>query len=253
LFFSFYLWSISHPGKTGTPKFDLSEDHEACVSSENLSSHQLIIERVIVKTFKHYHIPLDISDTIRDSFRVKLWRMGKSFSNQGTKSRKTQLAKWKEDTWKFTVAEAELNDQILRRKRSLKIFEEETSKRLCLERKLKEFETTIHQQGCVISQQNCCIEETETALYQQRDTIDQQRDTIDQQRDTIDQQRDTIDQQRDTINQQNCIISRSGLQIRPAVRKPLAECSRQQQYNRKKRWLKGFVIPLVSVKMKDMI
>jgi len=63
---------------------------------ENLTPHQLLIKRIIIKTFKHYHILLDISDTIRDSFRVKLWRMGKLFSKQGTKSQQAQLEKWKE-------------------------------------------------------------------------------------------------------------------------------------------------------------
>jgi len=48
LFFSFYQWIISHPGKTGTPKLDLSEDQKACVSAENLTSHQLLIERIII-------------------------------------------------------------------------------------------------------------------------------------------------------------------------------------------------------------
>ena len=79
---SFYLWSISHPGRNGTPQLDLCEDEEASVSVENLSRLspcQLAVERVIVKTFTHYKIPLDVSDSIRASFKLKLWRMGKLF------------------------------------------------------------------------------------------------------------------------------------------------------------------------------
>lgn len=176
--------------------------------------HQLLIERVIIKTFKHYHIPLDISDTIRDSFRVKLWRMGKLLSKQGTKSRQAQLAKRKEgddNMWKFTVTESEIKDQILCRKCSLKDFEEEKSKRLCLERKLEEYETTILQQSC------------------------------------------TINKQSHTINQQSCIINRSGVQVRSAMRTSLTECSRQQKYNRKKQMVEGIHDSLIYLfKMMDM-
>ena len=186
MLFSFWLWSISRPGSTGTPHVDLSGDQEAAVSAENLTPRQVIIERVITKTFKHYHIPLDISDNIRDSFRIKLWRMGKEFSQQGSKGRQAQLAKWKGDNaWKLTISEVEINDQILHRKRSLKEFEElskdleeESSKRMCLEQKVEVLETTVRQQSS--------------------------------------------------------IISRSGLQVRAARRKPFTECSRQQKHNRKK-------------------
>ena len=106
--------------------------------------------------------------------------MGKLFSQQGSKGRQAQLAKWKgnDDIWKLTVAEVEINDQILHRKHSLKDFEEETSKRMCLERKVKVLETMVMQKSS--------------------------------------------------------IISRSGLQVRTARRKPFTECSRQQQHNRKK-------------------
>lgn len=48
--FSYYLWSISHPGKTGVPSQDiqLSQDEEVCVkvTKENLSPVQLLYERV---------------------------------------------------------------------------------------------------------------------------------------------------------------------------------------------------------------
>jgi len=94
------LWSISHPRRNGTPQFDLSKDTEATsVSVENLpglSPRQLALERVIIKTFTRYKIPLNVSDSIRASFKVKLWRMGKLFSKLGTKNRQTQILKWKE-------------------------------------------------------------------------------------------------------------------------------------------------------------
>ena len=64
LYFSFYLWSITLPGANGTPRFDLSQDETARVTSENLTDHQILIERVINKTFADNSISLASSDTI---------------------------------------------------------------------------------------------------------------------------------------------------------------------------------------------
>ena len=119
---SFYLWSIALPGNNGTPRFDLSKDEACCVTSQNLTHHQILIERVINKTFSDNSIPLDVSDSIRATFSAKLWRMGKLFARLGTKNCNIQLAKWKEgrdSVWRFTVSDAEINKQLLSRKRSL--------------------------------------------------------------------------------------------------------------------------------------
>ena len=187
---SFYLWSISHPGRNGTPQLDLCEDEEASVSVENLSRLspcQLALERVIVKTFTHYKIPLDVSDNIRASFKLKLWRMGKLFSKLGTKNRQTQISRWKEGddaNWMFTVSAREINHQVLCSKRSIEELKEETSKRIHLEQKVKSLQTTV--------------------------------------------------------NHQTALMTRNGLElveIRPKIRKPLVECSRQQKYNRKQQML----------------
>ena len=42
----------------------------------------------------------------------------------------------KDAAWKFTVCEAEVDDQVLRRKRSIEDVETEKAKRKCLEEKL---------------------------------------------------------------------------------------------------------------------
>lgn len=151
---SFYLWTISLPGKNGTPRFDLSKDKEACVVSENLTPRQILLERVITKVFAHYSIPLDITDNIRSTFKVKLWRIGKLYSKLGTKNRKTQLQTWKDGQdaiWKFTVGEAEVNSQVLSRKRSIEDLETEITKRKCLEQKVEKLQSKIQQQAQIIS------------------------------------------------------------------------------------------------------
>ena len=117
----------------------MSQDKEAYVTFENLIPRQIFVERVIRKTFSHYSIPLDITDNIRGIFKSKLWRMGKLVSTLGTKNRKAQLLMWKDGkdaAWKFTVGEAEVNDQVLCRKCSIEDVETEKAKRKCLEEKL---------------------------------------------------------------------------------------------------------------------
>lgn len=60
-----FLYSISHPGKNGTPLIDLSSDDEAKVTTEGLTSHQIIIDRVIKKIFFKYGITLDITNKVK--------------------------------------------------------------------------------------------------------------------------------------------------------------------------------------------
>ena len=111
--FSYYLWSISLPGRNGAPNFDLSEDQEAQVAnSSNFTAVQLTHERVITKIFSHYAIPLEITDAIRSTFKAKLWRMGKLYSKQGGKQRQKQLINWKDgkgSSWNLEISEVEVN------------------------------------------------------------------------------------------------------------------------------------------------
>ena len=64
---------MSHPGKNGTPSFDLSDDDEAKINTEGLTDHQILVERVIRKVFFFkYSILLDITDKVRGAFKSKL-------------------------------------------------------------------------------------------------------------------------------------------------------------------------------------
>ena len=177
LHISLYLWNIALPGSNGKPHFDLSQD-ETCVNSENLTHHQILIERVIRKTFTDHSIPLDVSDTIRATFAAKLWRMGKLISRMGTKNRINQLAQWKDgrdSLWRLTIGATEVNKQLLSRKRSLEdTLQSEMDKRKRLEHKVEELQEKVQQQAT----------------------------------------------------------------RKPYLRKPLEECSRQQQHNRKKEMIK---------------
>ena len=134
LIFSHFLYSVSHPGKNGTPSFDLSDDDEAKINTEGLTDHQILVERVIRKVFFKYSILLDITDKVRGAFKSKLWRMGQTLSKLGGTKRQTVINQWKETVWPFAVNVSELNEQLLLRKRQLENkLESEVAKRQKME------------------------------------------------------------------------------------------------------------------------
>ena len=113
--FSYFLWSISHPGKSGTPTIDLSEDEDAKVE-HYLPPKDLAIEQVITKTLNHYSIPLEISDGTRRLFKAKLWRIGNALSKMGGFKRMEKLQKWKDEYWQLEVDISEVKQNKMKRK-----------------------------------------------------------------------------------------------------------------------------------------
>ena len=106
----YFLYSISHPGKTGVPSIDLSEGGELNVSA---------IERVIMKVFAECSITADISERVRVMFKSKLWRMGQALSKLGGTKRLNLLEKWKDTSWSFFIDTSEVNKQLTHRKHQL--------------------------------------------------------------------------------------------------------------------------------------
>ena len=74
---------MSHPDKNGVPTINLTKDPEADIDKVGLTQTQAAIERVIKKVFSHYSIPLEISTAVRNTFKCKLWQMGKALSSMG--------------------------------------------------------------------------------------------------------------------------------------------------------------------------
>ena len=131
---SYYLWSISKPGKTGIPQIYLSNDIVTTTYDENLTDIQLQYERIILKTFVHYSIPLVITPGIRTTFKRKLWRMGQCYSKLGTKNRSAKLEIWKNQDWEFSAKDSELKTQLIAGKRKAEVMlHEEVVKRQKLE------------------------------------------------------------------------------------------------------------------------
>lgn len=132
---------MSHPDKNGVPTIDLSKDHEADADVSGLTDTQAAIERVIKKVFSHYSIPLEISGTVRNTFKCKLWRMGKTLSSLGGTKCKQTLSNWKEgklSIWSFTVNTKEAQRQLLKRSHQVEVqLEREKVKRQKLEAEAK--------------------------------------------------------------------------------------------------------------------
>ena len=122
----------------------MSKDPEATVSNENLTPVQLLTERVITKVFTHYSIPLDITDSIRATFRTKLWRMGRNLSTMGGTKRKQQLQEWRASIWSLKIESREVLRQLHKRARQTEHqLECETLKRHKAEEDVKSLKSEL--------------------------------------------------------------------------------------------------------------
>ena len=114
----FFVYNLS-PGPIWLPIIDLSKDKEAQIGSKPLLTEaQLKLERVILKVFTTYNVPLEITDKIRAAFKSKLWRMGKCLSKLGGTKRQKQIQSWKDgkdSIWSLTIDATEASRQMLKR------------------------------------------------------------------------------------------------------------------------------------------
>ena len=130
------MYSVSHPGKTGTPTIELSNESESSGAS---ISPKAATEHVIMKVFAECGITVSISEKIRVMFRSKLWRMGQTLSKLGGTKRLNLLEKWKSTSWSFSIDLKEINQQLASRKHELEEqLESEKCKRQKMEESLKQ-------------------------------------------------------------------------------------------------------------------
>lgn len=114
---SYFLYNITHPTKHGVPQVDLSDDEEVRnAAQENLSGNQLLIERVICKTFTYHRCNVIITDRLRSLFTNKLLRMGKAMHKLGGRGRTTQIETWKGTTWTIDLKQNEIVHKSRKRK-----------------------------------------------------------------------------------------------------------------------------------------
>ena len=96
-FYSYFVYEISHPNKSGVPQVNLVNDPEIQIDiPESLCPSQAAVERIIAKVFCHSHCDVIITERLRSLF---LWRMGKGLEGLGGTARKKQFDKWKDSKW----------------------------------------------------------------------------------------------------------------------------------------------------------
>lgn len=166
--FSYYLYSISHPGKSGVPLIDLSEDNEAQIQVESLTDKQKAIERVIAKTFFDHDITVAISDKIRSVFRSKLWRMGQCLSKLGGSKRQQQVNEWKDTIWPLTIKVPGAGMLLHQKRRLEERLEKETSKRQKLEAESSSLKKQVLSMGKVSKNQAKTIVALKTGKSRRR-------------------------------------------------------------------------------------
>ena len=127
------------------------DDKDISISEKGLTGTQLALDRVITKTFSHYSIKLEITPAIRTMFKCKLWRMGRSWSELGSKNRSKKLVTWKNENWNFSISDVESKRQLLTGKRKAEIMlDKEVLKRQKLEKEVAVLTNTNKQQADII-------------------------------------------------------------------------------------------------------
>ena len=107
--YSYFLYEISHPSKSGVLKVSLADDPEAQVElPKSLCPSRAAIERVIIKVFRHSHCDVVITDRLRSLFSLKLWRMGNAIQGLGGLAWKRQYDKWKDLKWLIELVNEEV-------------------------------------------------------------------------------------------------------------------------------------------------
>ena len=127
--FSYFLYNISHPNKYGVPQIDLSAEKMFTLQQDSLTNNQLLVERVICKTFAHHHCDVVITDRIRSLITNKLSRMGKAMHNMGGRGRENQIHKWKMTKWTINLHSTEIVPKTRKRKTE-NVFVQSQAKRI---------------------------------------------------------------------------------------------------------------------------
>ena len=106
LFFSYFLYSITHPNPHGEPTIDLTSDDRASIhNKDELTDLQMKHHCVIKKLLTQYGIKAPVTKKLCDILRYKLWRMEQKLSKTGAKRNKI-LEGWKdgsESIWELTI------------------------------------------------------------------------------------------------------------------------------------------------------
>ena len=112
---------------------DLSSDEEVSKATmeSSLTHNQLLIERVICKTFTHHRCDVIISDRLRSLFTNKIFRMGKAMHALGGRGRAKQIEQWKETNWPVQLNECKIVPKSKKLKAENVLIQNQVKKLLC--------------------------------------------------------------------------------------------------------------------------
>ena len=112
---SYFLFSISHPSKTGIPSIDLSADADMNELPRFSTSVQKSICRVAQKVFAQHGVKVKITEQIFNRFKVKLWRMGQLLDkHRGGNQRAAILRRWQNEEWELLLDREDLHEDTIR-------------------------------------------------------------------------------------------------------------------------------------------
>ena len=138
--YSYFLYNISRPTRYGVPQLDLSLDEVNIEAPESLSHNQLLVERVICKTFTHHKCDVVITDCLRS---YKLLRMGKTMHKLGGRGRANQIEKWKETNWSLVLQPNEIVPRSKKRKAEHVFVQDQVKKIAQLQDNLENYQQSL--------------------------------------------------------------------------------------------------------------
>ena len=123
---SHFLYTISHPSKSGIPSIDLSKDEETIpiyASDITYKFQSLVqIDRVLTKAINaSSHLKPVVNKRLRSLATAKLWRMGKALAKTNSRQHQQQLERWKKMEWKLILKPIEVQSALIQEKKNLQL------------------------------------------------------------------------------------------------------------------------------------
>ena len=138
ILYSHYLYSISHPSKSGVPLIDLKGDVD---EGQLTVASTPVISRVAQKALAHYGVKVNITENVHGRFKSKLWRMGQLLDKHREGNQRAAILKrWEEEEWELFLDRKDLHKETIQGmlKRKDDEIALEATKRIKLDQENKE-------------------------------------------------------------------------------------------------------------------
>ena len=130
-----------------------------------LSHNQLLVERVIFKTFTQYKCDVVITDRLRSLFTNELMRMGRALQKQGGRGRADQIEKWKKTTWSLVLEPNKIIPRSNKRKAENIFVQTQVKKTARLQENLKSYQQSLNDVNIKLQKATESTGKTPTTYY----------------------------------------------------------------------------------------